>query len=264
VSAVGPRLAAFLLAPEPRPAHRGGGRSAPDSAASPAAVGLRVSTWPPVTPHPHESAGSPVAVPARRPGHRAPRRRRVPVRAPVLTAGVLGDEGAAALAGDVATLLARRARVRAALVVVWGGPAPGPRGSATQRTAELAADLQGATGLVARTGTHAVIVELPAGPEPAATAFAALRVAAGDAVPVVFAVCGPRPAALDPALAGQELLVATVAADAPAGFLDTALRSLRAAAPDARVLTVTRPPGGVPRALRHRVAMRQIAEVLDA
>jgi hypothetical protein len=260
MSAVGPRLAAFLLAPEPRPARRRGRRSAPDSAD--AHVALRVSTWTPaatLSPDPTESPG-----PARRAGgrgRRAPGRRRPPL---LLAACVLGDDGAGALAADVATLLARRARAGAAVVVVWGGPAPAPRGSTTQTTAQLAADLEGDAGLVARAGAQAVVVELPADPERAAAAHETLRAAAGDAVPVVLAVCGPRPVALDAVLAGQELLVATMVADAPAGLRDRAFESLRATAPRARVLTVARPPAGLPRALRHRAALRQIGEALDA
>jgi hypothetical protein len=109
------------------------------------------------------------------------------------------------LACALALLLRRRGP---AVVCAWGAVARRPQAPAAVGARRLAASMD-ARGLAARATGRLVAVALD--PEPVAAAAEAGRAAAaaGDA-PVVVALCGPRDAAFDHLLAGQDIgIVAT-------------------------------------------------------
>ena len=178
--------------------------------------------------------------------------------APAMSAAVLGAPGAvipvaAACAGE----LRARGRAAAALVCTWrpggaGAGPPGPQpdawgGAATAPVLDAVGDVPSGAGtsspagattpaarrLAARLSAHG----LPATAcgrlawvslEPAAEAAAAQarRALAITDVPVVLAVAGPRPAALEPLLAELDVAVAVLAPDAEPALRELALRSL--------------------------------------
>lgn len=191
---------------------------------------------------------------ARRSGRRP--RPAAPVTPP--TVAVLGDAGAATLAVDLALALARRERHRCALALVWGGAAPAPRQHPTRAAAQLGTDLDPILGLTVSCGGTAVVARVPDDADAAAAALDAVLVAAGPEAATVVAVCGPRPAAFDVLLSGRDLIVASVPEGAPPGLGELAAAGLEAVAPRARVITLARPAASVPRAIRHRRAVKLI------
>lgn len=143
-----------------------------------------------------------------------------------------------ALGVALAHRLARRRRE--VVVCVWapaGHDAVRPR-RADRRARRLATALA-VDGCEAVAAGRAVRVLLPDAPEQAARTAARLADAPGRAVVTVLA--GPRDAAFDTLLAGQRLVLAAMAADAPAALAELATASLGGAAPAAAVRAVRVP-----------------------
>ncbi|WP_354701400.1 hypothetical protein DSM112329_01714 [Paraconexibacter sp. AEG42_29] len=241
-----------------------GSSTARVASASAAPVVPERSADPADTGDPADSTGP--TEPARRAVRRRRRRSsgsRHPAAAPPAVA-IVGDAATTALAVAVAGGVARRHRSAVALTTVWGDAAPSREGtSSTRAAALLASDIEGATDLAARATGSGVVVQLPQDGD-IAVAHRLVTTLAGQQCAQVLVVTGPRPPALDAVLAGYDVLVALVAADAPEALVDVAAASLRSLAPDAQAVTVSRPVGGLPRLLRQRATVRQILRVLDA
>jgi hypothetical protein len=113
------------------------------------------------------------------------------------------------------------------------GPAAGmpasrtvtPAGAAIPAARRLEERLGDGFGPATACGRLAWVL-LPAAPE--AAAAAAARLVDGPEAPVVVAVCGPRPAALDPILAGRDVAVAVLPQDADPDLRALALAALAA------------------------------------
>ncbi|MDA0184693.1 hypothetical protein OJ997_30605 [Solirubrobacter phytolaccae] len=167
----------------------------------------------------------------------------------VTGAAVVGRAGEAEpVAAALALALRRETRSKAATVAVIGPPLPeGSGGGGAGR--RLAARLQ-AEGLDPRVRGRLAWVRLdPADPELAALAWQVALVAA----PVVFAVTAPRTAAIDVALADQDLVVLVTAN--PEGPL-----AIAATAGLSRVATTPPLRRGLPRELA-RAGLRPAATV---
>jgi hypothetical protein len=121
---------------------------------------------------------------------------------------VLGPAGAGAFACELAVALARRVRAPAAVVCRHGAPAPALALPAAPAARRLVARLT-AQGLAAQGRGRVVVVALPDDDAAAAAAARRAAAAAGEA-PVVLALGGPRGAALEALLDGQDLCVVTI------------------------------------------------------
>jgi len=125
------------------------------------------------------------------------------------------------LAASLALVLRATDRAPSGLVAVWGGGAPLVRGVATRATARLVARLS-VRDLEAVARGRLAWLELP--PDPAgasATLHAAAAVVDG---PVITALAGPRPPALEPLIDDHDLAV--VAADPGSALASAALGTL--------------------------------------
>ncbi len=131
---------------------------------------------------------------------------------------------APALAAALALALARARRAPTAVVCVWSTAHARPswRAPARPAAARLAASLAG-RGHDARAAGRLVTVRLADAVQDAASESLRVSAAAG-AAPAVLALAGPRAAAFDVALAGQDLVVLAVprAADPGLGQLAAA------------------------------------------
>lgn len=191
--------------------------------------------------------------------------RRAPAIGPSPAIAIVGDGVPAALGMALAAALARRRRLAVAVTAIWGGEqqTATASGSPTRAAALLASDICAATELSAQAAGAGVMIGLPRDGD-VQMAHRLVVALGGEDAAQVLVVSGPRPPALDGVLAAHDLLVAMVAADAPAALGEVASASLRTLAPEARVAVVARPTGGFPRVLRHRTVVRQILRVLDA
>jgi hypothetical protein len=155
---------------------------------------------------------------------------------------VLGGAGEAApLAAAVALWLRAADRAPAALVAVWRERAAG-RGAAMPSATRLAARLAEAD-LPATARGRLAWLTLPA--DPGAAVAAVHRAAAVVDAPLVTALGGARPAALDALVTGHDLVV--VAAEADTALARAALAALPL--PRDRALACRPPSRGVPAAL---------------
>jgi hypothetical protein len=145
----------------------------------------------------------------------------VPDAARTVVVGARRD--ALPLAAAVALVLRVADRAAAAVVAVWasGDPRPLPRGPATPAASRLAARLSGRQ-LPAVARGRLVWLRLPGDPHGAATAVR--RAVATVDGPVVTAIGGARPAALDDLVAEHDLVV--VAADPSTPLAGAALARL--------------------------------------
>jgi hypothetical protein len=142
---------------------------------------------------------------------------------------------AAACAGE----LRAQARAAAAVLCVWGGGEP-PAGATTPAVSRLAARLA-AHGLAATASGRLAWIALA--PTPADAATQVLRARALADTPIVLAVAGPRPAALEPLLADTDLALVVLPPEA-----DEPLRALALASLPARASLAVPPlPPGPPR-----------------
>jgi len=151
-----------------------------------------------------------------------------PLRAAVLGSSAHVPPIAAACAGE----LRARAGAGSALVCLWrpGATAPGddedpasPAGATTPGARRVAAALD-AEGLRATACGRLAWLALPDDPADAAPTLR--RGLALATVPVVIAVAGPRPAAIEPVLATADLALAVLPADASEPLRALALASL--------------------------------------
>jgi hypothetical protein len=176
-----------------------------------------------------------------------------PIGRPV-SAAVVGAAARAVLpvAAAAAGELRARADAPAAIVAVWSAPgaaSPGaggrdaartPSGAAIPPARRLAAGLAAHGGAATACGRLAWL-GLPADAEEAARVVRRLEAEAD--VPVTLAVCGPRPAPLEPVLADRDVAVAVLPVDA-----DPDLRALAPAGLPSRACGVQAPlPPGPPR-----------------
>ena len=186
-----------------------------------------------------------------------------PVRAAVLGAPRVVVPVAAACAGE----LRARGRAAAALVCIWRpAEAPGldpeapasrsPAGATTPGARRLAARLA-ADDLDATACGRLAWLALDADPSTAARQFLRCRVTAG--LPHVLAVAGARPAPFEQVLAGLDLCLAVLPADADAALRELALAGL----PSRARATVPPLPAGPPRwaALAGLARLRSLPEV---
>jgi hypothetical protein len=163
-----------------------------------------------------------------------------PVFTEIAFAAVLGAPAeavpvAAACAGE----LRAHARAAAALLCVWGG-GEAPAGATTPAVRRLAARLA-AHGLGATASGRLAWVALDSSPARAATQVMHARALA--ATPIVLAVAGPRPAALEPLVADADLALVVLAAEAEEPLRALALETL----PSRVSLAVPPLPPGPPR-----------------
>jgi hypothetical protein len=168
---------------------------------------------------------------------------RVPGTARAVVLGSVQD--APPLAAAMALALRTADRAAAALVAVWrgGGERNSPTaGVATPAAARLAARLS-RRGLPAAARGRLIWLELPA--EPQETPAVLLHAAAAVDGPVVTALAGPRPAALEVVIDDHDLVL--VAADPDAPLAHAALAGL--AERGVSALACHPLPRGVPRAL---------------
>jgi hypothetical protein len=155
---------------------------------------------------------------------------------------------AAATAGELRV----RADSAAAIVAVWSAPGSGgagtgaqgaartPSGAATPAARRLAAGVADHGGVTTACGRLAW-VGLPVDAD--AAAHVVRRLEAQADVPVTLAVCGPRPAPLEPVLADRDVALAVLPVDA-----DRDLRALALAGLPCRATAVQAPlPPGPPR-----------------
>lgn len=178
------------------------------------------------------------------------------IEPPALQAPAIAVLGAPGDAGAVARLLSTELRLRAGastvLLAEWraGGPPPEPVGVAPPGTRRLVERLT-ARGIEA--SARGRIVHLPLPPEPPLAASALHRAVVAAGVPAVCALAGPRPAAFDPLLDEQDLVVIAPPAGASETLTDVALAGLaRVRAP----VVVSRP---VPRAAVRLLAASSVA-----
>jgi hypothetical protein len=139
---------------------------------------------------------------------------------------------AAAVAGE----LRLRTRTPAAVVALWHPDAPlgTPAGAATPAARRLAARLAAKQPSQPTACGRLAWLALPC--DPAQAAASAARAVARAGAPVVLALCGPRPPALEPLLATQDVAVAVLPSDA-----DPDLRTLALAGLPTPVRTVQAP-----------------------
>jgi hypothetical protein len=177
---------------------------------------------------PLDRAAAFVLGPAAR-GSAAPGTTLVPAAARVVVVGT--DPAARPLAAALALTLRAADRAPAALVAVWRGGAglPPPRGAATRAAGRLAARLQ-AGDLAAVARGRLTWLDLPA--EPAAAARAVHAAAAQVDGPLVTALAGARPPALDRLVEQHDLAVVAAEPDSPlaraalAGLADRCVSAL--------------------------------------
>jgi hypothetical protein len=146
----------------------------------------------------------------------------VPAETRAVVLGTPSD--APPLAAAVALTLRAAERAPAALVAVWrsgGGADPTSRGVATRSASRLATRIAGRDLSAVARGRLAWL-HLPE--EPAAAAAALRRATAAVHGPVVTALAGARPAALDPLVEAHDLVV--VAAEPDTALAGAALAAL--------------------------------------
>jgi hypothetical protein len=155
---------------------------------------------------------------------------------------------AAACAGE----LRARAKAAAALLCIWrpaARPSPDIERDAAVPSAQspAGATTQGARRLAARLVAHGLPVTacgrlawLALEHDPIAAAGQARRCIAVTDVPVVLAIAGPRPPALEPVLAEVDLAIAVLPPDIDPALPELALGTLRARE---RVVLAPLPPG---------------------
>lgn len=147
-----------------------------------------------------------------------------------------------ALGTAVALLLARRARSRSGLVVVWAGPHGArlaPAIGAGPGARRLAAVLAG-RGLDAHPAGRLAVVVLPADPVQAAAAAARAIAAAGGAPAVL--VLGRRDGAFDALLGEQDCVLVMASPDADGALHRLAVAGLASVARDVRACRVDPSP----------------------
>ncbi len=150
----------------------------------------------------------------------APPARRVAERTVPVTLGVLVSSGDGPMVGAALGLAAAAAhRAPCAVVCRWTGaeavepPRSGLAGGAARGLAQRLA----ARGLVTGACGRVVTVALPASDVEARAATERALAAAGD-LPLILAVAGARPPALDPLLAALDRLIVVPPSGAPAGL----------------------------------------------
>jgi len=167
-------------------------------------------------------------------------RSRVATDVPAAAAVLCPAEDARAAGVALAALLARRARAACGLACIWTAPEPHrhPEASAPPSRAarRLAATLT-PRGIDARACGRVVAVALESDPA-AALAAAGRAVAAADAAPVVVVLGGPRPAAFDELLGGQDRLLVLTRPGADPAMSALAVAGLPPDGPPAVACTV--------------------------
>ena len=152
---------------------------------------------------------------------------------PGAVAVLCAAEDARAVAVATAALLARRARAPCSLACVWTAPDPHRHSEARPpagRGARRLATALSARGVDALACGRSAVVALPADPDDALRTLARATAAAG-AAPVVLVLGGPRAAAFDDVLAGQDRLLVVTRPGAEATIGALALAGLPAGGP---------------------------------
>jgi hypothetical protein len=167
--------------------------------------------------------------------------------APLASSAILcAPEDARAFGVAAAALIARRSGAGCAVVSVWTAPEPHRHPEARPPASRAARRLAGALsarGLDALACGRAAVVALP--PDPAdAVACAGRAAAASGAAPSVLVLGGPRAAAFDDLLAGQELVLVVTRPGAARAIGALALAGLPAGGPPHRTCAVALGPVG--------------------